>query len=72
MDDLLQSHTARTMLANSECIVMLNHSSTDKLELAKLLDISDTHLSYITNLDAGYGLIKVGSSFYRLPVNYPT
>ena len=62
VDDLLQSHTARTMLANSEFIVMLNHSSTDKLELAKLLNISDTQLSYITNLDAGYGLIKVGSS----------
>jgi hypothetical protein len=42
MDDLLQSHTARTMLANSEFIVMLNQASTDRLELAKLLNISDT------------------------------
>lgn len=71
VDVLLQSHTARTMLANSEFIVILNHSSTDRLELAKLLNISDTQLSYITNLDAGYGLIKVGSSFYRLPINSP-
>ena len=37
VDDLLQSHTARTMLANSEFIVMLNQASTDRLELAKLL-----------------------------------
>lgn len=32
MDDLLQSHTARTMLANSEFIVILNQASTDRME----------------------------------------
>ena len=42
VDDLLQSHTARTMLANSEFLVMLNQASTDRLELARLLNISDT------------------------------
>ena len=34
VDDLLQSHTAQTMLANSEFLVMLNQASTDRLELA--------------------------------------
>lgn len=62
VDDLLQSHTARTMLANSEFIVMLNQASTDREELARLLNISDLQLSYITNVEAGHGLIKVGSS----------
>ena len=37
VEDLLQSHTARTMLANSEFIIMLNQASTDRIELAKLL-----------------------------------
>ena len=50
VDDLLQSHTARTMLANSEFLIMLNQASTDRIELAKLLNISDLQLSYITNL----------------------
>ena len=36
VDDLLQRHTARTMLANSEFIIMLNQASTDRIELAKL------------------------------------
>ena len=36
VEDLLQSHTARTMLANSEFIIMLNQASTDRIELAKL------------------------------------
>ena len=71
MDDLLQSHTARTMLANSEFIVMLNQASTDRLELAKLLNISDTQLSYITNVDAGHGLIKVGSNLVPFANKFP-
>ena len=62
VEDLLQSHTARTMLANSEFIIMLNQASTDRMELAKLLNISDLQMSYITNVGAGEGLIKVGSS----------
>ncbi|MHB1314602.1 MAG: VirB4-like conjugal transfer ATPase, CD1110 family [Christensenellales bacterium] len=71
VDDLLQSHTARTMLANSEFIVMLNQASTDRLELAKLLNISDLQLSYITNVDAGSGLIKVGSTLVPFMDRFP-
>ena len=69
--DLLQSHTARTMLSNSEFIVMLNQAATDRIELAKLLNISDRQLSYITNVDAGHGLIKVGSSLVPFENNFP-
>ena len=62
VDDLLQSHTARTMLANSEFVIMLNQASTDRIKLAELLNISDTQISYITNVEAGRGLMKVGSA----------
>ena len=71
VDDLLQSHTARTMLANSEFIVMLNQASTDRIELAKLLNISDLQMSYITNSGAGEGLIKVGSSLVPFKNKFP-
>jgi len=71
VDDLLQSHTARTMLSNSEFIVMLNQAATDRAELAKLLNISDLQLSYITNVDAGHGLIKVGSSLVPFANKFP-
>ena len=71
VDDLLQSHTARTMLSNSEFIVMLNQAATDRTELAKLLNISDLQLSYITNVDAGHGLIKVGSSLVPFANKFP-
>ncbi|OUS75704.1 TraE family protein [Paenibacillus sp. MY03] len=71
VDDLLQSHTARTMLANSEFIVMLNQSSTDRKELAELLNISDLQLSYITNVDAGNGLMKIGNSLVPFADQFP-
>lgn len=72
VDDLLQSHTARTMLANSEFIVMLNQASTDRLELAKLLNISELQMGYITNVGAGRGLLKVGSSLVPFVNKFPT
>lgn len=71
VEDLLQSHTARTMLANSEFIIMLNQASTDKLELAKLLNMSEPQMGYITNVGAGEGLIKVGSSIVPFVNHFP-
>ena len=53
VDELLRSDTARLMLANSEFLVMLNQSATDRAELAKLLNISDNQLGYVTNVPAG-------------------
>ena len=72
IQDLLQSYTARTMLSNSEFIVMLNQAASDRIELAKLLNISNEQLSYITNVDAGHGLIKVGSSLVPFENRFPT
>ena len=71
ISDLLQSHTAKTMLANSEFLILLNQASTDRQELAKLLNISDMQLSYITNVGAGEGLIKVGSNIVPFTNKFP-
>lgn len=71
VDDLLQSHTVRTMLANSESIVMLNQASTNRRELAELLNILDMQHSYITNVDVGNGLMKIGSSLVPFADKFP-
>ena len=71
IEDLLQSHTARTMLANSEFLIMLNQAATDREELARLLNISDNQLSYITNVDSGRGLIKCGSAIVPFVDSFP-
>ena len=62
VEECLRSETARLMLANSEFILMYNQAATDRAELAKLLNISATQMSYITNAEAGSGLIRVGNA----------
>ena len=59
------------MLSNSEFVLMLNQAATNREELARLLNISDTQLSYITNVDAGHGLIKIGSSLVPFENHFP-
>ena len=68
---LLSSVEASTMLSNSEFIIMLNQASADRMELAKLLNISDEQMSYITNSPAGCGLIKYGSSLVPFVNKFP-
>ena len=51
----MKSDTARLMLANSEFLILLNQATTDRDELAALLNISENQLSYITNVGAGKG-----------------
>jgi hypothetical protein len=71
VEDCLKHITARTMLANSEYLVMLNQAPTDRMELAKLLHISDNQLSYITNVGFGKGLLKCGNSIVPFVDSFP-
>lgn len=68
---LLDSVQASTMLSNSEFVVMLNQAHSDREKLAKLLSISNEQLSYITNADAGCGLIKYGSALVPFVNRFP-
>lgn len=71
VDECLRSDTARLMFANSEFLVLLNQAATDRAELAKLLNISATQMSYITNAEAGHGLIRVGGSIVPFANDFP-
>lgn len=68
---LLDSVQASTMLSNSEFIVMLNQAASDREKLAQLLSISREQMSYITNADAGCGLIKYGSALVPFINRFP-
>ena len=68
---LLDSVQASTMLSNSEFIVMLNQAASDRAKLAKLLNISNEQMSYVTNADAGCGLIKYGSALVPFINRFP-
>jgi hypothetical protein len=52
--------------------MMLNQSPLDRAELASMLSISPTQLSYITNSDTGLGLLYTGKSIVPFIDKYPT
>lgn len=68
---LLDSVQASTMLSNSEFVVMLNQAASDRAKLADLLNISTEQMSYITNADAGCGLMKYGASLVPFVNKFP-
>lgn len=73
VEDLLISDLARRMLSNSDFIIMMNQATTDRLELAQLLNISNQQLGYVTNANAGQGLLFSGDSIIpfidKFPIN---
>lgn len=69
--DLLESPQAVTILKNCDFILMLNQSSIDKMQLARLLNISPTQLGYITNSDPGQGLIYTGKTIVPFIDRFP-
>ena len=71
VEELLKSDTARLMLANSEFLILLNQATTDRDELAALLNISDNQLSYITNVGAGHGLIRCSGNLVPFENSFP-
>ena len=60
VEDLLKSDTARSMLSNSEFILMLNQAASDREQLARILKIPDAMMKFVTGAPAGSGLIYCG------------
>lgn len=71
VEDLLKSDTARTMLSNSQFLLLLNQASSDRYEIQKLINISDTQLSHITNSDSGSGLLVSGKTIVPVTNKFP-
>ncbi len=71
VEDLLRSETARSMLANSDFVMMLNQAATDRSELERMFNISPAQLQYITNSDPGHGLLFTGGSIIPFIDDFP-
>lgn len=57
VEDLLRSEKAKGMISNSDFIMMLNQSSENLNQLAKMLNISEMQTSFVKGADAGSGLL---------------
>lgn len=71
VEECLRSETAKLMFANSEFLLMFNQAATDRMELAKLLNTSDTQMDHVNNAPAGHGLIKVGGAIVPFVNDFP-
>ncbi len=69
--DLLTSREIENILDNSDFIYLLNQASGDRNILASALNISPSQQNYITNSNAGEGLIIFGSAIVPFKDDFP-
>ena len=69
--DLLASREIENIFENSDFILMLNQAQGDRQILAKQLGISPHQLSYVTQANAGEGLLFYGNTIIPFVDRYP-
>ena len=69
--DLLSSREIENIFENSDFIYMLNQAAGDRAILAKQLNISPHQLSYVTNSNAGEGLLFYGNVIIPFIDHFP-
>lgn len=60
------------MLSNSEIVIMFNQAAEDRAKLGELLNISSEQMSYISDVEAGNGLMKYGGSLVPFTNKFPS
>lgn len=69
--DLLASREIENIFENSDFVYMLNQAAGDRQILAKQLNISPHQLSYVTNSNAGEGLLFYGNVIIPFVDHFP-
>ncbi len=69
--DLLASREIENIFENSDFVYMLNQAAGDRQILAKQLNISPHQLSYVTNSNAGEGLLFYGNVIIPFIDHFP-
>ena len=69
--DLLASREITNIFENSDFVYMLNQAGGDRQILAKQLNISPHQLSYVTNSNAGEGLLFYGNVIIPFVDHFP-
>lgn len=71
VEPVLESDVGRVMLSNSEFLIMLAQSKSDREALASLLSIAETQLSYLSGKNVGTGLIRAGGCLVPFNCDFP-
>lgn len=60
VEDLLRNEDCRTMISNSEFLILLKQAPADAIRLQDTLHFTESEISFVTNVGAGEGLIVFG------------
>ncbi len=60
VSDILESDIARTMISNSEYLLLLNQGPMDRAQLGALINMSPTEMEYVSNVSPGHGILYNG------------
>lgn len=71
MELILQVPEARSIIANSERLVILDQGPTDAAALVDLLDLSREQARLINGVQPGCGLLKAGPAIVELDSRIP-
>lgn len=69
--ELLETEEARGMIGNSDFVLMLNQKAEDMETLARLLHISEDSRQFISNVEAGHGLLYAEKTIVPFTDNFP-
>lgn len=69
--DLLMSKEIENIFDNTDFVLMLNQASGDREILARKLKISQPQLRYVTNSNAGEGLLFFGNTIVPFLDKFP-
>lgn len=72
VEDLLSSDMAKGMISNSDFIMMLNQSWENLKILAKMLNISEAQMNYVSRADAGSGLLFAEKTIVPFVDRFPS
>lgn len=66
VEDLLKDDKSRSMLSNSEFLVLLKQNPTDAAKLQDILHFTDSEIQYVNDTPAGHGILVLGGkTIYR-------
>ena len=60
VEDLLKDDKSRSMLSNSEFLVLLKQNPTDAAKLQDILHFTDSEIQYVNDTPAGHGILVLG------------
>lgn len=62
VEDLLKDTSSRTMLSNSEFLILLKQAPADIIQLKETLKFNDSEIKFVSNVKSGQGLLVLGGT----------